>query len=355
LISILQPLVPHYREEFFNRINKQHATKIFCYESEVSIKDDGFEGSKTQNYSLKSYSIGPFKWFATAPFLAKEVKIMVLMLDFKHLSSWYLLLTKFIHKKKIILWGQGISIKRYEKQEKKSFFPLSLMLKLANGVWFYTNKELDIWKKRIPELNAVALGNTISGIKDILEVDSLSKGQKAILKNKHSINHDKVIIFCARFTATRRTDLLVNLIEKVDPDEIGFIIIGSGPYKPSFSNYNNVYDYGKVYDFSLKKDLFSIADIYFQPAWLGLSIVESMAFGKPIFSFYRSKTVFQCVEYSYVKHGYNGMLFGSSVQLLQKLQNWNSEEIISMGKNAKQFCKTKLSMDNMVFRALSLM
>ncbi len=39
--------------------------------------------------------------------LGKENKVLVLMLHFAHLGTWILLLTKWLHHKKIILWGAG--------------------------------------------------------------------------------------------------------------------------------------------------------------------------------------------------------------------------------------------------------
>lgn len=68
------------------------------------------------------------------------------MLHFAHLTTWLLLLTKFIHRKKIILWGQGISVKRYLAEERKPDWKLKAQMALADGVWLYMEKELKQWK-----------------------------------------------------------------------------------------------------------------------------------------------------------------------------------------------------------------
>lgn len=355
MIAVLQPHIPHYREAFFKGLNDYSSTKVYCYESTESAERDNFKKADVETIFLKSYSIGPFMWYDLNPFLSKKVNTLVLMLDFKHLSTWLLLLTQFIHGKKIILWGQGISIKNFLKQEKTTFLPLKLFLKLSDGVWCYTTKELDMWKKRMPALNAVALNNTISGIADILKVPMLYTHDKEVLKEKYGIKQPLILIFCARFNAVRRIDLLLDVIEKVDSEKIGFVIIGSGEQKPSFKNYAHVYDFGSVYDFSLKTELFSLSDIYFQPGWLGLSVVEAMAYGKPVFSFVRSKSVYQCVEYAYIGQGYNGELFNSKEELLDKLDKIKLKEIDRLGKNARDFCITKLSINNMVQNAVSLL
>jgi glycosyltransferase involved in cell wall biosynthesis len=164
-----------------------------------------------------------------------------------------------------------------------------------------------------------------------------------------------VLLFCARFeNPYRRTDLLIESIQRLNPNEFAFVIIGVGKLKPDFSAYKNVYDFGAVYDNQVKQELFSIADIYFQPGWVGLSIVEAMAYALPIFTFRRSNETKQCVEYSYISHKETGLLFNDINECVQTLQSITDEEINKMGRNARQFVSENLSVKNMVNNALSV-
>lgn len=352
---ILQPHIPHYRQEFFDKISLQHDIMVYCYSPDSSVLKEQFEQSSFKNLVIKSYNLGPFMWYNPFKLIKKYNDQIVLMLDFKHISTWFLLFTSFIHKKKIILWGQGISIKRYLKDESKTFFILKCMLKLSDGVWFYTEKEKQLWKKRIPNLNAVALNNTISDIKHIIDIPEKLNSTKRQIKDKYNIVQPIVFIFCARFTADRRIDLFLEIIQKVDKNKFGFIIIGEGDSKPSFSNFLNVYDFGKVYDFDLKTELFAMSDIYFQPAWLGLSVVEAMGYGKPVFTFQRSNDVLQCVEYFYVKDGFNGRIFNSTEEMVNYLMEVENCNFLELGHNAKKFARENFSMDAMVNNALLLL
>lgn len=195
------------------------------------------------------------------------------MLHFAHLGTWILLLTKWLHHKKIILWGQGISVRRYLKEEKKPDWKLKWMIALADGIWFYMDKEKDQWQKYFPDKPMVALCNTLSGVDEMTKYQpDLTKDE---LKAKYGVKQDVIFIFCARFTADRRVDLLLETIKRLDDEKYGFVIIGSGKCKPDFSSYGNVYDFGAVYDTAVKRELFALADIYFQPGWVGLSIVEA--------------------------------------------------------------------------------
>lgn len=355
MIAILQPHIPHYREDFFAQLAEKVGCAIFCYNSEGEVKKQNFKEAVIFTKHINLRTIGNFSYYNPFVLLKGKSDTLVLMLDFKHISTWLLLLTKFIHKRKIILWGQGISIRRFLKDEKETFLLLKYFLSLADAAWFYTENELNMWKKRLPKLIAVSLNNTISGIDNILSIPVIDKTEKQALKEKYNIIEEIVFIFCARFTQNRRIDLLLQVMEKLDNKKFGFIIIGAGGDKPDFSKYKNVYDFGGVYDFEKKTDLFQIADIYFQPAWLGLSVVEAMAYGKPVFSFKRSGKILQCVEYYYVKENYTGKTFDEITSFLEYICNFNFSEIQTMSKNAKKYVTENLLMENMITQAISIL
>ncbi len=225
------------------------------------------------------------------------------------------------------------------------------MVALSDGVWFYTEKELQLWRRRFPSKHMVALGNTISNVNDILSKPPSPKNE---LRLKHSIRQSVVLIYCARFeTPYRRTDLLLDVIENLDADRYGFVIIGQGRHKPDFSQYSNVYDYGAVYDQQVKDELFGLSDVYFQPGWVGLSIVEAMAYGKPVFTFRRSEEVKQCVEYSYIVDGYNGKIFADMAVCLSTLRTIDIVDLDIMSRNAIDYVHNHLTMDAMVNNAVS--
>lgn len=354
-IAILQPEVPHYRQEFFNLLHQECDTSdVYVYNSFESTKNQGFNIDTTglsyiPNKQLKGFLIyNPFK------LLSKKYDTLVLMLHFAHITTWLLLLTKFIHKKKIILWGQGISVKRYLQEENKPDWKLKWQIALADGVWLYMQKELEQWKKFFPDKSMVALNNTLTGVKNMTEYAPTAGIDE--LKKKYGIKEEIILIFCARFESNyRRTDLLVETIKRLDKNKYGFIIIGKGKNKPDFTPYSNVHDFGAVYDTAIKRELFAIADIYFQPGWVGLSIVEAMAYGKPIFTFVRSEETKQCVEYSYIMPGFNGMIFENMSECYGFITNSDKNIFSELGNNARAFVRNNLSVEQMVENAISIL
>ncbi|WP_428329102.1 glycosyltransferase [Mucilaginibacter sp.] len=355
MIAVLHPYVLHYREDFFLGLNGKVPTDIYCYETAKKANSLNHKNGDVKVTGIPALKFKSLILYNPSVFFNKKYDTLVLMLTFTHLTTWLLLLTKPFHRKKIILWGHGISVKRFLKEEKKPNFLLGWMIAMADGIWFYTEHELNLWKSIYPNIKAVSLNNTISDVDVITASEKqLPKADKVKLKQQYGIHQDRIFIYCARFnTVNRRIDLLEEFIKLSDKDRCGFIIIGDGKFKPDFKKYSNVYDFGALYDTTKKSELFSIADIYFQPAWVGLSIVEAMAYGKPIFTFKRSAGLLQCVEYSNIKDHYNGLIFNDVQSMVDFSAAITDEEIILLGNNAKKYVVNNLKMDNMIQSAFN--
>lgn len=356
-IAVLQPEVPHYREEFFRLLSKEcKAMDVYVYNSLEHTKKHGFNVAESDNVKyIANKNFHEVLTYNPLPLLSKKYEILVLMLHFAHLTTWMLLLTKWIHGKKIILWGQGISVKRYLKETKKPDWKLKLQIALADGAWIYEEPEARQWQEIYKKKPIAALNNTLTGAEEMCIID-ISEKLKQMLKEKYKIKQQIVLIFCARFDNNyRRVDLLLETIKRLDAQKYGFIIIGTGKNKPDFSEFRNVYDFGAVYDNKAKRELFGIADLYFQPGWVGLSIVEAMAYGKPVFTFRRSEETLQCVEYCYIEEGENGMIFENIEDCINKIKKLTKDDMEKMGKKARQLVQEKLTPKQMVKNAISIL
>lgn len=354
--SILQSQIPHYREEFFRKFVGRNGADICIYESERSSVRNGFWLGTFKPRHVAAMEVKGVLVYNPMPLL-RGYDTVVLPLHFAHLTTWMLLLLKCLHRRKVILWGHGISVKRYLKEEVKPDWKLKLMIRLADGVWTYMEKEAQQWRKVFPHKPIVALNNTISSASEIVSYSEAHKGKETeALKRKYGISQETVLLFCARFEGNiRRTDLLEEVIKRLDSSKYGFVIIGAGHDKPDFSPYGNVYDFGAVYDRSVKQELFNIADCYFQPGWVGLSIVEAMAYGLPVLTFRRTGQTLQCVEYSYIKPNENGMLFSSVNDAVNRIVSTSKTDFAEMGIRGREFVKENLTVDQMVERAESVL
>lgn len=355
-IAILQPEIPHYRTEFFEWLSQQCDTlDLYVYNRFENTRTHGFNINTDGIKYLSNKNLHEVLFYNPMPLCNKRYDILVLMLHFAHVTTWLLLLTKWLHRKKIILWGQGISVKRYLKESKKPDWKLKWQIALADGVWIYEEPEAKQWQAIFPQKPIVALNNTLTGVEEMCKW-TVTAEEKKLLKIKWAVEQEMVFIFCARFDNNyRRPDLLVEAIERLDPQKYGFIIIGEGKNKPDFTKYKNVHDFGAVYDNKIKQELFAVANIYFQPGWVGLSIVEAMAYGKPIFTFKRSEETLQCVEYCYIEEQKSGMIFETIEDCIRGIHALTKENIESMGMYARQFVQQDLTPKQMAKNALSIL
>ena len=354
-VAILQPEIPHYRVEFFSLLEKQLSLlDVYVYNRVDKTLLQGFCLTIKKFIYIPNFVFKGILFYNLFYLLNKRYDTLILMLHRGHFSTWLLLCTKIFHRKRIILWGHGISTQRYLTEEIRSNMLTKNMLCLADGVWLYTQKEALMWAKLFPNKPIVALNNTISNINGILDYSPCLA--KDVLKRKYNVNEGFVLLFCARFNSiNRRIDLLLECIERLDPEKFGFIIIGKGEHKPDFSKYHNVHDMGEIYSRELKQELFTLSDIYFQPAWIGLSVVEAMGYALPIFTFKRSNDIKQGVEYSYIQDEYNGRIFGDMDGLIEELNSLHQDRIRQMGENAKKYVRENLTMEHMVNAALSIL
>jgi len=354
MIAILQPLIPHYREEFFNQLSEKVACDIYVYDDQNKNRNKNLKLSSVNTKSIKKMLALGILIYSVRSLLQKKYSTLVLMSNIGHLSTWFLLFTKRFHGKKIILWGHGISVKRYMDEEQKPSRFMKLMLKNADALWFYTEKEAALWRTYLPQKKMVSLNNTISDLDKIKLTDTQDKKEE--LKKEFGVKQPVVFIYCARFeNKYRRPDLLEKVIQTLNTDKFGFIIIGAGVYKPDFSRYLNVYDFGSVYDQELKNKLFGMADAYFQPAWCGLSVVEAMAYGKAILTLNRSKSIKQCVEYHYIQNDFNGYVFNSPDEAVRSINGLKTDQLLELGSNGRNYITSVLTIENMVENACSVL
>lgn len=348
-VAFLYPRIAHYREDFFKYFIENYDTDIYVYEDQEHSEKDNFLISPIKTIPLKSkLLLNKLRVFNFLPLISNKYDIVIIIGEMKVIPTWFILILLKFKKTKTILWGHGISIHKYLEEKEKLNWIRILYHKLADFIWLYTKEEKNIWINYINDTNIEYLNNTVN----INKILSLPKFSKLELRNKYKIPENKtVLIFCARFAMKeRRIDLLEELIKRLDNEKYYFIIIGNGPLKPDFSVYPNVLDFGLVYDENLKNELFTMSDLYYQPGWLGLSVNDAFAYGKPILSFKRRKDILQCVEYSYLNET-NSFLAKDIDELIKYIDNLDSNEINFLSENARKFASQNLTLENMINRA----
>ena len=342
-LAILQPQIPHYREDFFSGLSKELEFDLFSFKD--SSRDRKYLKQAAINYDLiKIVKLWRFKWYNPVRFLLKY-DMIVIPGELTYLTNWALLVAASIFKKNIIILGHGVNYARSTPIP----FGYKLMYFLSSSAIFYTEKEMRIYRKIFPNKKFTYSNNTIAIDTDIIN-DSYRKISKDYLKNKHNIRYKKIFISCYRFTNPYRNDYeLFKLIRKCSLQnlDVGFIIIGVGDLKPNFEGLNNVYDYGELYDDKVKLELFQLSDFYLQLGWTGLSVVEALAHKKPVVTLRRSKETKQSVEYFYLRNKYNALIM-NNISGFDEVLKINGDELEQLSENAFLTYTKELQMKSMI-------
>ena len=345
---IIQPFIPNYREDFFLELIKIFNFNLFYINKPKD--NESFKLSSELNIdNLNSIKIGKLVFFNIFSRKILQSRLIISSWSPQWISLYLLLLLKNIFCIKFIIWTHGVSVRH-------GFQPRSLRDKIklfffnrADSICFYTENELKQLSPYLLKPKLFYINNTLN-VEKIQKTKSVLKNNSDQLKKKYGITSSRVIIHCARFIKDRRAELLVELIVKMINEDVSFIIIGSGQYKPDFSVYSSVFDFGALYDEKTKAELFSIADFSFQPAWSGLSVVESMANGVPYITLKKSKDILQCVEYNYIIHGFNGFIARNLKEVWDRINNTSNNELKKMKHNCIGYVNKELALSDIVNR-----
>lgn len=339
-ILIIQPIVPHYRIPFFDRLSQIFNILILYSRSDLSFK------IKHRKYikKVRSLNIGKIElFFVFHDLLRFRPDIVITYGEVKQLTNVLLFFLKCLVCFKLIIWSHGFKDKKLSFVDKIRLFEM----RRADGVIFYTeNCFKDAKKYNLKK--SYYLNNTLEMCetqKNDSELDIIK------MKIKYDINTKTNGVFISRFTKAKAPELLLKImIESHKKNrEIGFIIIGDGEYKPDFSKYNFIYDFGRVYDEGIKTELFEISDFSIMPRWIGLSIIECFTFKLPMFTLSNEIDYIEhSVEYSYLRHNQNGYIAKDIKELVEKISNIDTSEIKAWGENGHRLVTDQLNMDNMV-------
>jgi glycosyltransferase involved in cell wall biosynthesis len=161
------------------------------------------------------------------------------------------------------------------------------------------------------------------------------------------ISSDDYILYFGRLSKEKGIKTLLKAIEKIKNKQIKLKLAGSGPQEKELKDYvakNNLQGRIKFLGFldgeklsdTIHNSLFTVMPSVFYETF-GLSVLESYNYGKSVIA----SNIGALPEL--VQEGKTGLLFesGNSNDLAQKIDNMlqNKENIMTMGKNGKEFSK----------------
>lgn len=332
---IITNMLPHYRVAFYNELEK-------CYNLHIvysfGMKPEGATFSHERIEVLRLWKFNLHKKKLTK--LSKDYDVIIAIFSISYLSVLLLLLSK--SKKKVILWGMGVSgstTKKYDSSQR--YTPImKFMMKRAGAVLFYSD---------YPKEKYIALG---LDSKKMFVAHNTTK----ILQIKLDDKKKKNLLFVGTLYKSKNLKKLFEIYKKalaIESSLPSLDIVGSGEEWDFLNTWvennglsQNIVFHGAITNQELLTDFYkrSIASISLGQA--GLSVQQSMGYGVPFITTkdaYTGGEIFDICDET-------GVLLDSEEELFEVLLDIanNRERYLELGKNAYDFYWNNRTLTHMV-------
>lgn len=344
---LLQTAIADYRNSFIDS-----AETIFNDDFKIYVGEHYFEPStRTSEHVLgKPYTHKISNYFLfnnkvciqSLPFtkvIAEDV--VVFELNPRILTNWPVMILRRLCGKKNVLWGHAWS---RSGSSSKTEILRHLMRRLSHSLLFYTEQQKKEFIEKYPNYkgNAFVAPNSLYKEADI---------NAAPIKGND-------ILYVGRLVQSKKVKLLIEsfaLAINSLPADSKLHIVGSGPESDALKNLageleisEHVIFYGHVSDVNQLKSIYEKSLLSVSPGYVGLSITQSFAFGRPMLIADKEN---HSPEIEAFVNQKNGLFFTADnpddlknklVAFLNDSESWQSKF-----ESIAQDCKERYSTENM--------
>ena len=181
-----------------------------------------------------------------------------------------------------------------------------------------------------------------------IEIDDLQ--DKNALREKYGYGKDdKIMLYLGRLAYEKKIEELIDYFEKIDYENLRFLIVGGGPYLKKLKEYakdnNKEIDFVGMVDPSCVKDYYQLSDIFAsasQSETQGLTYFEALSNG--VIALCRKDT---CLE-KVIIDDFNGYQYETYDEFEDKLIEYldHEDERNEMQKNARKYAVENFSIES---------
>lgn len=279
-ITFLQPTLPPYRVDFFDRLADFYGDDFIVY---YSVTNKGIDHNPNANFSW-ARPIGPIKAIMSAlswqrgalSIPLKRGDVLVLNGDPRYISSLLLMVKACFLNVKTVWWGQY----RGSKSKDIRIFIRLLIMRFADAVVFYTDQEISDYRLRLKLKD----NRVIAALNNSINADDIEPFRKAYNPSKRGRN----ILFIGRISEKAQLPLLLKALALTALDDISLNIIGTGKLENhlkaltrSLNISERVTWHGEIRSEESISEIANECSIFVYPGEVGLSLIHGMAYGLP--------------------------------------------------------------------------
>ena len=313
-VVIVERRLTHYRVPLFECLRELLAARqielvllVGEATSEEKAKRDGGHLPWAKVLPTHYFLSGAVCWQPFGEHL-RDVELVVVNHENKLLYNHWLLWVP--RRFKLAFWGHGRNMQTSTPDGMRERFKRWTISKV--DWWFaYTRISVDlVAQSGFPVARITNLNNTIDTVGICCDRDSISKDEIAWLRQELGIAGKPVGAFIGSLYAEKRLDFLFEACTRIRQRLPGFqwLIIGDGEERPRIQEWAAAHDWVHWVGVRRGRDkalYLGCADVVLNPAAVGLAILDSFAFGKPLVTTDCSN---HGPEIAYLRHGENGLM-----------------------------------------------
>jgi glycosyltransferase involved in cell wall biosynthesis len=321
-------VAPHYREAIYREMDKG-LNVDFYFGDKMFFPIEKMDYGHLTNFRHELRNVfvrNPVYWQrGSVRLLFKSYSAYLLSGEIWCLSTWLMLIGSRLLGKKVYLWSHGW----YGDEGRMKKFVKRMWVNLSAGIFLYGDYAKELARKNgCNERKLHVLYNSLAYDRHL---ELRKKITDDPLYSVHFKNSNKNLLFTGRLTASKKLDMLLNVIVKLREDHLNpnLVLIGDGPEKTALEHLakdlgieNQVWFYGACYDEEVLGKLIYNADLCISPGEVGLTAIHSMSFGTPVIS--HNNFSGQMPEFEAISDGETGCFFeyGDLASLTDSVKRW---------------------------------
>jgi len=315
---IIQNCLQHYRVPFYDKLrlglSKQGIQLDLIYgDGDASSRKRGGMaslpwGTPVKNHIIKIFGI-ELLWQPALKYI-KDYDLIIVGQENKFLLNYILFIFQIFGGPRIAMWGHGITARACNLSLIRNFVKKTYS-RLPFWWFAYTKKSKDtVSSFGYPPEKITVVENSID-TQSLREASlAITDTEKRSILDKYGLIGENTCIYCGSLYKEKNLSFLIDacdiLANKVRNFEL--IIIGSGEERPFVEEkarqYSWIKYFGDRYDRE-KAELFNCSKLLLMPGAVGLAILDSFVFGKPIVT---TDNPYNGPEIVYLDNGNNGMM-----------------------------------------------